>query len=65
MATPLDILYYAYITYISSKMLSSALMNAYLWATNDGNARCTINGRQGPRQRTKLVSGKTGEWQKI
>ena len=33
-------------------------MKAYLLSTNDGNATWTINGRQGPRQGTKLEIGK-------
>ena len=33
-------------------------MKADLWATNDGNASWTVNGRQGPRQGTKSASRK-------
>ena len=33
-------------------------MKAYRWSTNDGNAHWTVDGRQGPRQGTKLTSGK-------
>ena len=34
-------------------------MEAYLWSTNDGNASWIINGRQAPKQGTKLASGKS------
>ena len=47
-----------YIDYISTKTRSSALMKAYLWSTNDGNASWTVNGRQGLRQGMKPASGK-------
>ena len=50
--------YYASFSYISAKTHISALMNAYLWSTNNGNAIWTINGRQGPQQGTKHTSGK-------
>ena len=51
-------IYYASIAYISAKMRSSALMKAYLWSTNDGNASWTVDGHQGPWQGTKPASGK-------
>ena len=51
-------IYYASIAYISAKTRSLALMNAYLWSTNDGNASWAVNGREGPRQGTEPASGK-------
>ena len=51
-------IYYVSIAYISVKTQSSALMEAYLWSTDNGNASWTVNGRQGPRQGTKPASGK-------
>ena len=49
------------LTHNSAKMWTPALtcMKAYLWSTNNGNARWTINGHQGHRQGTN----ETGECQ--
>ena len=52
-------IYYASIAYISAKTRSSALMKAYSWCTNDGNASWPVNGRQGSRQGTNQASGKS------
>ena len=55
-------LYYASIDYLSAKTWSSALMQSYLWCTNDGNSSCTVNGRKGPRQATKPASSKIANY---
>ena len=55
-------IYYASIAYISATTRRSALMNAYLWSTNDGNASWTVNRHQGPRQGMKPASGKIANY---
>ena len=51
-------MYYTSIDYISAKTHCSALMKAYLWSTNDGDASWNVDGLQGPQQDTKPASGK-------